>query len=412
MEANAALRAPRHAGLPSGWSRTLVAALGYGSLAALVALSGFLTLAAAAGPSFMVPANPTRFPSWIAGPLAGTGASLTGRGFVFILFLLFVAYAVALACHRRLARRVVVTTMAVLVVLFTLAPPLFSSDIFSYVAYARMGVIHGISPYVHGPLSIKSDPVIPYTHWLITRSVYGPVFTLFSYALAPLGLTATLWGLKAIEGLAAAALVGAVWEIARRLGRDPLLPAMIVGLNPVFLAYGVGGGHNDVLMLSLATLGVLGVVAGREAAGAAGLVASAAVKASTVIVAPFMLLGAVRRDKLVRGGVVAVAIVGAAGLIAFGLDVFGFLLQLEKHQSLTSTSSWPETLSGFFGHIPGVEVLGRVVLVLGVGGLLVATWRGTIGWIAAAGWALFLLAVTSPWLLAWYTFWPLPFAAV
>ena len=45
-------------------------------------------------------------------------------------------------------------------------------------------------------------------------------------------------------------------------------------------------------------------------------------------------------------------------------------------------------------------------------GLLVAVWRGTMDWIAASGWSLLLLAVTSPWLLAWYTFWPLPLAAV
>ena len=33
-------------------------------------------------------------------------------------------------------------------------------------------------------------------------------------------------------------------------------------------------------------------------------------------------------------------------------------------------------------------------------------------WIAGAGWTLLALAVTSPWLLAWYTEWPLPFAAL
>src|SRR5438132_7172286 len=102
MEANAALRAPRprRAGLPSGWSRAPVWALGYGSLAALIALTGLLVLAAASGPSFFVPANPARFPDWVAGPLAHAGVTVTGRGFVLALIGLCGAYGVALACHR------------------------------------------------------------------------------------------------------------------------------------------------------------------------------------------------------------------------------------------------------------------------------------------------------------------------
>jgi Glycosyltransferase family 87 len=300
----------------------------------------------------------------------------------------------------------------VLIALCTLAPPILSADLFSYVAYARMGALHGISPYVHGPVVIKGDAVYPFTHWVFTKSVYGPVFTLASYAFAPFGLTATVWGLKALEGIAAGVLVAATWGTARRLGRDPLLPAMVVGLNPVILLYGVGGGHNDVLMLALAMAGVLWVVAGREASGAGALAASVAVKASTAIIAPFMLLGAPRRDRLLKGGLLATAVIAAVGFAVFGTHVVGFLVQLEKHQSLSSTSSWPETLSGFFGHIPAVGAIGRVVFGIGLAGLLWATWRGRIHWISGAGWALLLLAVTSPWLLAWYTFWPLPFAAV
>jgi alpha-1,6-mannosyltransferase len=414
MEANAALRAPRprRAGVPSGWSRAPVWALGYGSLAALVALTGLLVLAAASGPSFLVPANPTRFPDWVAGPLAHAGVTVTGRGFVFALMGLCAAYGVALACHRSLSPRVVIGAIAALIALCTLAPPILSADLFSYVAYARMGALHGLSPYVHGPVVIKHDAVYPFTHWVFTKSVYGPVFTLTSYAFAPFGLTATLWGLKALEGLAAGVLVAATWGTARRLGRDPLLPAMVVGLNPVVLLYGVGGGHNDVLMLALAMAGVLWVVAGREASGAGALAASVAVKASTAIVAPFMLLGAARRDRLLKGGLLAAAVIAAVGFAVFGTHVIGFLVQLEKHQSLSSTSSWPETLSGLFGKIPAVGAIGRVVFGIGLVGLLWATWRGRIHWIAGAGWAILLLAVTSPWLLAWYTFWPLPFAAV
>ena len=46
-------------------------------------------------------------------------------------------------------------------------PILLSTDVFSYIAYARMGVEHGINPYTHGPLAILHDPVYRYVqrHW-------------------------------------------------------------------------------------------------------------------------------------------------------------------------------------------------------------------------------------------------------
>ena len=43
--------------------------------------------------------------------------------------------------------------------------------------------------------------------------------------------------------------------------------------------------------------------------------------------------------------------------------------------------------------------------------LLWRTWRG-YDWIAASGWALLAISVTSTWLLAWYILWPLPLAAI
>ncbi len=41
-----------------------------------------------------------------------------------------------------------------------------------------------------------------------------------------------------------------------------------------------------------------------------------------------------------------------------------------------------------------------------------ATWRGTLTWFAAAGWATAALLVTSAWLLPWYLVWLLPLAAL
>jgi hypothetical protein len=53
----------------------------------------------------------------------------------------------------------------------------------------------------------------------------------------------------------------------------------------------------------------------------------------------------------------------------------------------------------------------KAALVLVLAHLMWRTWRG-YDWIAASGWALLAISVTSTWLLAWYTLWSLPLAVV
>ena len=40
-----------------------------------------------------------------------------------------------------------------------------------------------------------------------------------------------------------------VWKCARLLGRDPVQAIVLVGLNPIVLVWGLGGDHNDFLMM-------------------------------------------------------------------------------------------------------------------------------------------------------------------
>jgi len=44
--------------------------------------------------------------------------------------------------------------------------------------------------------------------------------------------------------------------------------------------------------------------------------------------------------------------------------------------------------------------------------LLIRTWLGTIGPVAAAGWATLALLVCTAWLVPWYIVWLLPLAAL
>src|SRR6185312_5850168 len=97
-----------------------------------------------------------------------------------------------------IAVRAAIGLIALLHLIVFVGPILLSTDVFSYIAYARMGVEHGLNPYLHGPSSIATDPVYPYVghDWRQVATAYGPLYTLISYPLAPLGVVGAVWGMK------------------------------------------------------------------------------------------------------------------------------------------------------------------------------------------------------------------------
>src|SRR4029079_13376080 len=111
--------------------------------------------------------------------------------------------------------------------------------------------------------------------------------------------------------------VALVWRAAERLGRRPVEAAMFFGLNPLLLVYAVGGAHNDVLMMAAAMAAIFLLVEGRERASGIAAVGATAIKASSAILLPYMLIGSRDRPRFAIGAL-AGAVVGAAGwVIAF-----------------------------------------------------------------------------------------------
>src|SRR5262249_31370352 len=76
--------------------------------------------------------------------------------------------------QRRLALALGVT--AVLGVTLVLLPALPSDDVFSYILYGRISVVHHANPFVSAPSAFPSDPFLSLVFWRGTRSVYGPAW--------------------------------------------------------------------------------------------------------------------------------------------------------------------------------------------------------------------------------------------
>ncbi len=167
-------------------------------------------------------------------------------------------------------------------------------------------------------------------------------------------------------------------------------------------------------MMAAVSLTILGTPSGRREAGAAAwVVAGALVKATVAVLLPFMIVSK-RRLAPILGTLAAVTLGALIGYAAFGIHGIDVVAALNRDAAFVSTDSFATELAHLLGK-PGVfpidHDLLKAGLVLILLHLLWRTWRG-YDWVAASGWALLAISVTSTWLLAWYILWPLPLAVL
>jgi hypothetical protein len=340
----------------------------------------------------------------------------------------FATYLGALVAAPRLGRRLVWGAILVLVTGFALAPVLLSHDVYSYVDYARLGVRHGLDPYVHPPLAEPGDPAYPHVTWTEATSAYGPLFTLLTYPLAWLPVGVAVAVLKTIAALSVLGVALLTSRIAAWRGVDSRRAAAFVALNPLVLVHVVGGAHNDGLTMLLVMLAVAAILSARELTGGAALVAAITTKLSAAFIAPFALIATATSmptgrkypymegnrpvGRLLAGALVAALAVGVAAYLGFGWDwLHGFGLAGEN-QSRTSHMSIPITVARLTGLGPDGVRLAAAILFAGLITYLLAwTWRGG-DWVRGAAWAGFGLLLATAWLLPWYLIWPLPLVAI
>jgi hypothetical protein len=424
------------------------------ALLVIVACSVLIVLMAADRPSILSPTtHASFFPAWMAGPLGGLWPGLTRNSstlkylFSGAIVLMYAAYLVGLAYLPRLRARWTISGIVAVHAIFFLAPPLALTDVFNYINYGRMEVVHHLNPYTSIPiLEPHSDPSYVLSNWHQLLSPYGPLFTILTFAVVPIGVAASFWVIKGILAVASLATIFLVWKCAELLGRDPVAAIVLVGLNPIVLVWGLGGDHNDFLMVFLIVLGFYLMLTAR-AAGASekvspqvpppasrtarlrewsyplavadigagvAFVTAAAIKASGAVLIPVVLAGLLRAPRrllaVALGMAGACLIAGALSLVAFGLHI----PDLSTQSRLVTNVSVPNLIGlalGKGGETQSLHVLLSAALAVSVLLCCVQAWRRRSS-ITASGWANVALLVTLSWVLPWYVLWVLPLAAL
>ncbi|MGH3794462.1 MAG: polyprenol phosphomannose-dependent alpha 1,6 mannosyltransferase MptB [Pseudonocardiaceae bacterium] len=327
------------------------------------------------------------------------------------------------------ARRVLVASAAWTAPM-VFSPPLFTRDVYSYLAQGELA-LHGMNPYAVGPVDLPPGPVADNVHyvWQTTPAPYGPAFVLISKIIsrwthedAILGVI----GMRLVLLVGLGLLVFTLPRLADQLGGKRTVTLWLVVANPMTVVHLVGGPHNDLLMIGLLAAGTLLMLQRRHVAGIAVVTVAMAVKASAGVALPFLVwiwaarLPGSRGTRLLKASAASLAVFGvvftAVTLLA-GVGL-GWVSALNAPSLIVNWMSLP-TAAGQLVHLlcsPFVEASSQpfinVFRVLGAGVFLIILGRQW--WLARDGgpaaprraaiallWSALLAPATLPWYLTW-----------
>ncbi|MFF0854127.1 polyprenol phosphomannose-dependent alpha 1,6 mannosyltransferase MptB [Streptomyces sp. NPDC003280] len=318
--------------------------------------------------------------------------------------------------------RALLTVLAVWAAPLLLAPPLFSRDVYSYLAQGAMVDAH-MDVYAHGPARLGgplADEVAPV--WRHTAAPYGPAFLGLASALSALTrgeLPAGLAGMRLVAVLGVALMAAALPRLARHSGADPAAALWLGALNPLVLLHLVAGAHNDALMLGLLGLGLVAALGRWPLLGTVLITLAALVKAPAALGLPAALLlqvhsgrGPLRATVTTAAGAAATTVLATA-LAGTGYGWIGAL------DTPVSAHNW--ALTSLLGRATGalLQHLGSGLAPLAVPawhllGLVATAVAVTLIWLRlrplpvyALGLSLLTVAVLGPAIRPWYVLWGL-----
>jgi alpha-1,6-mannosyltransferase len=361
---------------------------------------------------------------------------------------------------RRMSRGQLDRTLLVWMLPLLVAPPMYSKDVYSYLAQSQIAR-NGLDPYRVGPApGLGLDHVFTLSVpslWRETPAPYGPLFLWIGRGISQLtgeNIVAAVWCHRLVVLLGVGLIVWAIPRLARRCGVAEVSALWLGAANPLLMMHLVAGVHNEALMLGLMLAGTEFALRGIDAPqrllpqpltrprtrtdwarwsplgalllGAVLIAMSSQVKLPSLLALGFVAMALARR----WGGGVRAFVAACGGLGALALAVmavigwasglgFGWLFTLGTANVVRSWMSPPTLLAlgtgqigillGLGDHTTAILSLTRAIGVLMIAVLvtwllLTVLWGrlhpvGGLG--VALGTTVLLFPVVQPWYLLW-----------
>ena len=346
------------------------------------------------------------------------------------------AWCVKLVRTERITLRRLLTVAGICCALLVLTPPLLSRDLFAVGFYGKISVFYHENPYLVTPQKFVGDPWLAFmsTNWKNTPMVYGPVVWLISSAGALVfgrSIVANLVFLKVCMAGAHIANAVLIWHILDRIAPERReLGTLLYAWNPVVIMIGVGGGHNDIIMMAFVLLAFLLLLKERPMLGFASLTLAVLVKYVSLIFMAMYLFHLLsqyggwkqRLKQLSRYGAVFLGICAVLFLPLWsGLSTFKAMIRSAgKINVLSSRWVLATFLKAIFRHVfllseATATSLASALAAVAMGILFVYIFfhilrryraREELG--EAWALAIFVFLATAGYVLPWYLIWFMP----
>ena len=163
--------------------------------------------------------------------------------------------------RRRMSRGDLDRTLLLWVLPLLIAPPMYSKDVYSYLAQSQIS-LQGLDPYKVGPASglglghvfTLSVPSL----WRETPAPYGPLFLWIGRGISALtgqNIVAAVLCHRLVVLIGVGLIVWATPRLARRCGVAEVSALWLGAANPLLMMHLVAGIHNEALMLGLMLTG-------------------------------------------------------------------------------------------------------------------------------------------------------------
>jgi alpha-1,6-mannosyltransferase len=370
---------------------------------------------------------------------------------------------------RRMTRSQLDRTLLLWVLPLLIAPPMYSRDVYSYLAQSEIS-LQGLNPYRVGPApGLGLDHVFTLSvpnMWRDTPAPYGPLFLWIGQGISALtgeNIVEAVLCHRLVVLLGVGLIVWATPRLASRCGVAEVSAMWLGAANPLLIMHLVAGIHNEALMLGLMLAGTEFALRGIGAATAATSSTAAAPPVPKPVAWPHgrddwarwlplanLLLGIVlitlssqvKLPSLLALGFVAIALAyrwggtvkalltAGGSLTAVSLAVmaligwasglgFGWLYTLGTANVVRSWMSLPTLLAlgtgqvgillGLGDHTTAVLGLTRAIgvftIAIVVTFLLLAVLRGRLHPVGGLGVALGMTVLLFPVVQPWYVLW-------